>query len=469
MRFSSIPWRRSAWTVAIAALTPALSANCPATARSALGERAGSPAAVARAAAGDGLLRPRRTRAVSADEFLDSLGVNTHVDQGYDATKYIEPLTYTGIRNIRDGERNLKSYIMLHEATGIRVDLLGGADLDGLLAAARALASSDALLSLEGPNEPNNFPVTYQGQKGGGICPTCTWVPVAQFQKDLYGAVKRDPLLRRYPVFAVSEAGAETDNVGLQFLTIPKDADTKFPAGTVFADYANPHNYVSGTARTHEDNQAWKAADPMLSAHWDGLYGEYGLTWHRRFPGYGGEAIETLPRVTTETGWDSVSDPGGEHVQGTMLVNTYLAQFKRGWKYTFVYELVDGQGGTGSQGLFRSDFRAKPAATFIHNLTTILSRDSLDGEPGSLSYAVPDQPETVHDLLLQKNPGTFDLVIWNERVDATDDVSVHFGTRHRSISVYDVTQGSTPVSSLNDVDAVPLKLSDHAVILEITD
>ena len=469
MRSSSIPWRRGAWVAAVAALAPALSANSPAGARPAPVERAGSPAAVARAAAGDGPLRPERTRAVGTDEFLDSLGVNTHVDQGYDAAKYVEPLIYTGIRNIRDGERNLKGYVMLHEATGVRVDLLGGADLDGLLAAGRALASSDALLSLEGPNEPNNFPVTYQGQEGGGICPTCTWVPVARFQRDLYGAVKRDPLLRRYPVFAVSEAGAETDNVGLQFLTVPKDADTKFPAGTVFADYANPHNYVSGTAKTHEDNQAWKAADPVLDAHWDGLYTEYGLTWNKHFRGYGGEALETLPRVTSETGWDSVSGPGGERVQGTILVNTYLAQFKRGWKYTFIYELVDGQGGEGYQGLFRPDFRAKPAATFIHNLTTVLSRDSLEGEPGSLSYAVPYQPDTVHDLLLQKSPGTFDLVVWDERVNGTDDVSVRFGARHRSISVYDVTQGSTPVRSLSDADAVPLTLSDHAVILEIMD
>jgi hypothetical protein len=454
---------------AIAALAPALSANFPAGARSVPVERASSPAAVARAAAGDGPLRPKRTRAVSTDEFLDSLGVNTHVDQGYDAAKYVEPLIYAGIRNIRDGERNLKSYAMLHEATGIRVDLLGGTDLDGFLAAARSLASSDALLSLEGPNEPNNFPVAYRGQKGGGVCPACTWVPVAQFQRDLYGAVKRDSLLRRYPVFAASEAGAETDNVGLQFLTVPEDADAKLPAGTSFADYANLHNYVSGTAKTIEDNQAWKAADPVLNAHWDGLYGEYGLTWNKHFPGYSGEALETLPRVTSETGWDSVRDPGGERAQGTILVNTYLAQFKRGWRYTFLYELVDGQGGAGCQGLFRSDFTAKPAATFIHNLTLVLSRDNLDGEAGSLSYVVPDQPGTMHDLLLQKSPGTFDLIIWDERVNAADDVSVRFGTRHRSIDVYDVTQGSAPVRSLSDADAVPLTLSDHAVILEITD
>jgi hypothetical protein len=129
----------------------------------------------------------------------------------------------------------------------------------------------DALLAIEGPNEPNNWPITYYGQKGGG---KSSWIPVAQFQKDLYSAVKRDLILKDYPVFHVSEGGAESENVGLQFLTIPKGAGTLFPDGTKYADYANVHNYVSGTAGGYEDNQAWKAADPTLNSHWDGLYVE---------------------------------------------------------------------------------------------------------------------------------------------------------------------------------------------------
>ena len=55
--------------------------------------------------------------------FLGSLGVNTHIDQGYDATKYTTPLQYTGIRNIRDGERNLTSTLTLHQQTGILVNI----------------------------------------------------------------------------------------------------------------------------------------------------------------------------------------------------------------------------------------------------------------------------------------------------------------------------------------------------------
>ena len=104
--------------------------------------------------------------AISNDTFLSSLGVNTHVSQGYNPTPMFCPSKYLGVRNIRDSERNLPGLILLHEQTGIRVDLLGD-DVNGLTAAAKTLAKAGALLSVEGPNEPNNFPISYNGQRTG--------------------------------------------------------------------------------------------------------------------------------------------------------------------------------------------------------------------------------------------------------------------------------------------------------------
>ena len=104
------------------------------------------------------------------------------------------------------------------------------------------MATADALLAFEGNNEPNNWGVTYQGEKGGGRAPS--WMAVAKLQRDLYKAVKSDPVLKKYPVWSISEGGAELDNVGLQFLTIPEGGDTLLPAGTNFADFANVHNYI---------------------------------------------------------------------------------------------------------------------------------------------------------------------------------------------------------------------------------
>ena len=401
---------------------------------------------------------------VSADAFLSSLGVNIHVDQGVSGGSYVAPLRYLGVRNIRDGGRNSSQIQLINRETGARLDLIGEGDLEATIATGKTLAASGALMAFEGPNEPNNFPITYNGQTGGGAG---SWAPVAQFQEALYRAVKSDPDLRKYPVFAVSEAGAETDNVGLQFLTIPKGAGATFPDGTRYADYANPHNYVSSNQKMYIDNQAWNAADPMPKGPWDGLSGEYGTTWRHHFQGYTSEQLLTLPRVTTETGWDSVSDIGGDRTQGTILLNTYLAQFKRGWRYTFVYQLRDGEGGNGNQGLFNSNSTPKPAATYIHNLTSILADKMPITSSGSLNYSIIDEPATVHDLLIQNSSGTFELVVWDENVRGSDKVVVNLGRTYATVNVYDVTLGTNPTQTLAHVSSVALILTDHALIIEV--
>jgi hypothetical protein len=401
--------------------------------------------------------------ASSTEDFLSSLGVVTFLDQGANADSYIAPLGYTGIRNIREGVRNTAGAIMLHKRVGVRIDLVG-VNVNDLISAAKVLAAEDALLAIEGPNEPNNFTITHNEKVGGG---TGTWVPVAELQRDLYKAVKSDPILKRYPVFHVSEAGAEIDNVGLQFLKIPKGAGTLFPDGTEYADYANPHNYVTGIGIQYVDNQAWQAADPTLHTHWDGLYVEYGKTWKMGFQGYSDAQLETLPRITSETGWDSVSNAGGEKVQGTILVNVYLAQFKRGWRYTFLYNLRDGEGGAGNMGLFNSNSTPKLSAIYIHNLTTILAGGQQPARPGKLNYRINGASPTVHDMLLQKSDGVYDLVIWGEQVIGQNNVTVDFGTARKSVKIFDVTSGTSPVWDLANVSSIPLVVSDHAMILEI--
>jgi len=120
-------------------------------------------------------------------------------------------------------------------------------------------------------------------------------------------------------------------------------------------DYANPHNYVIGNCHVYVDNMARQAAAPRLNGCWDGTFGEYHLTWMKHYDGPELDELRSLPRVTTETGWDSVSDPGGEDVQGKVLTNTYLDQYAEGWSYTFIYELGNGEGGGGNQGLFHAD------------------------------------------------------------------------------------------------------------------
>jgi len=424
--------------------------------------------------------KPTETAAIAATDFLDSIGVGTSFpDRGQPLPKTIEMITYAGFRWVRGGIEGLteqgpttvETYLELHRKTGVRFSwglVSGGTDIEKLLGTARRLAAADALLAFEGNNEPNNWGVTYQGEKGGGRSPS--WLAVAKLQRDLYSAAKGDPVLKKYPVWSISENGAELDNVGLQFLTIPEGAGTSLPAGTRFADCANVHNYIYHPGSPGlQDNKTWNAADPTSGCKVDGLYGNYGVTWAKHFLGHSETELLTLPRVTTETGC-TVDGAVTEEIQALNLLSMYLDQFKRGWGRTAVYLLRDrtDEGGNQTFGFFKADYTPRKAAVYLHNLTTILADRGSLPKPGRLSYSLSEQPATVHEMLLQKSGGTFMLVVWGERLKGSDDVTVRLGGVHPAVKVYDPTIGTEPVQVLGAVDALQLKLGDHPLIVAIS-
>jgi hypothetical protein len=414
--------------------------------------------------------------AVRANDFLNSIGVCTHISQGKDnPTRVAECLNFAGIRAIRDdGTQNpatLKAYIDLHKSSEAKVVLLSRTgDITASLKQYETLAAAGALLAVEGPNEPNNWRVTYKGATSSEQ----TSRPIAVFQKDLYAAVKADPRLAGIPVFHSSEAGgSQPDNCGLQFLTIPSGAGTLMPDGTQYADYANTHNYVCDHLTAIVDNCAWNAEDPTLNGKWDGLFVEYGHTWWGKgFDGYDKGQLEKLPRVTTETGWSTSAAAGGhtsgisEAEQGKLFLNLYLAACARGWSFTFIYLLHD-HPADGDWGLFHADYTPKLSAEWLHNLTSIIGGPSSSFTPRNLNYAIHDQPATVHDLLLQKSESVFDLAIWGEQVKGTNDITVNLERPCASVKVFDPTAGVAPVRTIADANAVPLSVSDHPFILEI--
>jgi hypothetical protein len=107
--------------------------------------------------------------AIPASDFLDSIGVNSAIAaRGETLEKTIECARYLGIRWFRDGIENrlpISDLIRLHRQAGVRFSWSvgsGGSDLPRLLDTGRQLAAAGALLAFEGPNEPNNWPVTYK-------------------------------------------------------------------------------------------------------------------------------------------------------------------------------------------------------------------------------------------------------------------------------------------------------------------
>ena len=350
------------------------------------------------------------TTAVPTTDFLNSIGIDsTFPDRGQPIARTVEMVKYAGFRWVRGGIEGLtargpttvQTYLDLHQETGVRFSwglVSGGTDLKKLIGTARQLAGADALLAFEGNNEPNNWGVTYQGEKGGGQAPS--WLAVAKLQRHLYGAVKSDPVLKKYPVWSISENGAERDNVGLQFLPIPAGAGTLMPDGTKYADYAVCHNYIyHPNSAGVTDNKTWNAADPTSACKVDGLYGNYGLTWARHYRGYPEAELLTLPKVTTETGCQ-VGGAITEDIHALNLLSMYLDQFKRGWSYTSVYILRDrtDEGGNQRFGFYRPDYTPRKAALYLHNLTTILADRGTVREPGKLDYSIPEEPLFPEDI-----------------------------------------------------------------------
>ncbi len=418
--------------------------------------------------------------AIPAADFLNSIGiVTTFPDRGQPLPKTIDMVKYTGFRWVRggiegltsDGPTTIETYLDLHRQTGVRFSwglVSGGADLKKLIETSRQLAAAEALLAFEGNNEPNNWGVTYQGEAGGGRAPS--WLAVAKLQRDLYNAVKSDPALKKYPVWSISEGGAEVDNVGLQFLKIPGGAGALLPEGTAYADFANVHNYIyHPNSSGLEDNKTWNAADPTAACKIDGLYGNYGVTWAKHFRGYSETELWTLPRVTTETGC-TIDGPITEEIQALNLLSMYLDQFKRGWSHTAVYLLRDRTDEAGNQsfGFFKSDYTPRKAAVYLHNLTTILADPGHVTKAGQLNYSLSEQPATMHEMLLQKSDGTFELVIWNERLKGADQVTVSLGGTYPSVKVYDPTIGTEPTQTANGVDSLKLTLSDHPLVIAVS-
>jgi hypothetical protein len=292
-------------------------------------------------------------------------------------------------------------------------------------------------------------------------------------------------------VFSIGgESGAQTDNVGLQFIVIPEGADTLMPAGTQYADYATIHNYFCHpTLGGVIDNMTWHASDPVLrtvpgnGGGYDGLYGNYGKTWGKHFAGYSDDELRTLPRVTTETGiqvgaWPEVD----EELHGHMLCNMYLSQFAQGYDYTAMYLLRDRSDEEGNQrfGFYDRDYNPRKAAHYLHNMTQILTQaDTKPGQiPAGFTYSVgtnasnPKQPDTVHDLLLFSQDCAY-LILWGERyTGGSDSIYLTLTPAPKHIAFYDITKGTEPYEIYSNPNGtLPAvfseQLGSHAKILKL--
>jgi hypothetical protein len=122
-------------------------------------------------------------KAARAASFINSIGINVHMEYTNGAyanvTNVISDLAYLGITNIRDQlpQAGSSSIPIQNEATalntmaadGIKFDLgIYTTDVQADIASLNAMETADpgSIIAVEGPNEVNNFPVSYNGATG---------------------------------------------------------------------------------------------------------------------------------------------------------------------------------------------------------------------------------------------------------------------------------------------------------------
>ena len=381
----------------------------------------------------------------TTSQFINSLGVNVHVE--YTDGKYantgnvISDLSFLGINHVRDATLNPSnqgqgSYDTL-AAAGIKFDLFfQGNDLTSSLALVNSFVARHpgSVSMIEGPNEVNNYPISYAGLSGNAAA--------VAYQSALYSAEKADAALTGVPVANL----------------------TSYPDLAGAADYGNFHSYPKNGVQpgaTLAQNAASQAA-----------------------------AETGRPEVMTEGGYTTLLSAnyfGGvdEATQAKYLLNMFLDNAQAGIKSSYIYQLLDAYSDPSNSdpndhfGLFNLDNSPKLAATAIHNFTSILSNgQDASASANTLSYNLTGLPSTASSLDFTKTASVHDLVLWNEATDwnpttnqeiaiNASPVHLHLGST-ANVTIFDPITGTSAISSYSGVQDVTLSLTDDPLIVEVT-
>jgi hypothetical protein len=387
-----------------------------------------------------------------ASAFVDSIGVNVHM--GYLNTPYgnvtsvLSKLDYLGLHHVRDAAAWSGWVPPLEKLgkAGIELNLMVGGQGEALATQfGYAEKLAPYIASIEGPNEVNYWNVTHNGVTGASAA-VQQQTEISR-RMDTSGALQDKPLVG-FSVAASSDAGFA-------------------PYGNNSApnDYGNAHVYFNADAPR-----------PYIQ--------KYIAMANKLTPG------DTM--FLTETGYPTnAGGPGNqgvsETVQAKYTLDLLMDAYQQGVRRTFLYELQDvfkdptNQNQDSHYGLFRNDGTAKPVATAIRNLTTILADEAPNAESfatGTLGYSVSGLPTTGSSLLLQESNGNFDVVLWNEpkiwddakSLDlkvAPTPVTLSLGATYQTVHVYDPLQSSSIIKTYSNVSSITVDLTDHPLIVEV--
>jgi hypothetical protein len=326
-------------------------------------------------------------KARSADAFVDSIGVATHLR--YTDTAYgryddvIKPrLQELGVRHIRDGGKDDTLFKRLNDLakSGIKATLVMD-PRDGITPSNMVneviKPVRSAIEAAEGPNEWDvQSQLNYQGQSFPN--------GVRKYQSEMYSAINSDPSTASIAVLMPS-------------LAFPSNSSRLGRLSSL--DSGNMHSYAGGNIPSQDLDSKWIPSTQIVSG-------------------------SDKPITATECGWHNAvndtkaSQPGiSEKTAGKYVPRLYLEYFNRGVKRTFLYELINERQADNQEnnfGLLRYDGSPKPAFTSVKNLIALLKDPGDSFEPKTLTYSLSGNLDNVHHTLLQKRDGTFYMILWQE-------------------------------------------------------
>lgn len=379
--------------------------------------------------------------------FVGSIGLNVHMaafNTTANAAKLLSALNYLGVENIRvvasDKFVSAAGGMGTLAQAGIKFDMLMPSFIDPAktMATLKAFdaAHPDAIVAIEGPNEINNWPITYKGLTGSAAANAF-----------------------------VNLAAAEARGTGLadvkfyDFTGAPRSAGKSANA----SDHVNIHPYPQNGDQPGE--ALLNSAARQTVAGKQLVITEAGYHTGK-----------------TANGWEGVDLA----TQAKLTLNLLADAVKLGVSTTYLYQLKDNNDPTGSKvdanlGLFDTALNAKPVATAIHNLTSILSDNGTNADSfqtHALNFTIKGLPESGNSLLLEKSTGQHNLLIWaepdiwDEAADkpiavAASTVSVSFDGPV-DVKVYDPLVSKAAIASYAGVRSVDLPISDHPLVVEVS-
>lgn len=373
--------------------------------------------------------------AVRAHDALMTWGVNTHFDfnsYGYQSLPVAASnITYLGLKVLRDSPQvatDAVLWLAVSQATGAKFDAYiaetspTGMILD--MGYFTALNAAGVLMAIEGGNEEDDaYPVSLGNTLAG----------TAQFQQLVYALGQ----ILHLPVINMS-----------------------FGAG-------------------------WTATN-----NWQGDYGAVGdlsayATWGNahtyplagQTPSYAIQTINALakltaparPVATTEIGWDVTLF--SQAIIAKYALDASLDAVLYGNPGLYFYALYDD--GSGQWGFFNADGTPRPAATALHNLTTLIADTGATAAtftPGLLTFTLTGTTSGDSSQIIAKSNGTYWLALWNETEAANSPHTVTVGlpAAASAVTLYDPLVGTTAVQSWSNVAAIAVPVTDHPTLLAIT-